>query len=190
MIKYDSIIILGGFQSLTNRHTIEYPYKYLNELIEFTKIWIQNNIYILGICLGAQIIGEALGCKTLPMGYTISGYQKNIKLNIFDDNIIKNNIPIMMDYFISNHNDYVDIRNKNIDIIASLEIKNNMNVPYIFRYKNVYGLQFHPEITLNILKKSSVAFNMDIINFANNNVDIIQYATYTLFKNWLDIINK
>lgn len=55
MAIYNAIIILGGHHTLTNIHSIEYSHKYLNNLINFTKIWIDNNKHILG---------EALECKT------------------------------------------------------------------------------------------------------------------------------
>lgn len=193
MTKYNAIIILGGHQSLVNRHQKDYPYKYINNLIEFTKIWIENNIYVLGICLGSQIIGEAIGCNTLSIGYNIAGYQQNIKLHILNDDITKNNVSNMLNYIISNHNDYVKINNKNIIVIASLETKNKDIIPYIFKYKNIYGLQFHPEITINILKiikNTYLTFDIDTINYAKKNIDIIKQTSYTLLKNWLDIINN
>ena len=78
---YDAIIICGGNQSLVGRHDDDYPYEYLNKLIEYTKIWIDStNICILGICLGAQIIGEACGFKTARLDFPVIGYQNDIRL--------------------------------------------------------------------------------------------------------------
>lgn len=190
MLRYKIIIILGGHQSLIHRNEVDYPYGYLNKLIEFTKIWMENNICILGICLGAQIIGEALGYNTKSLGYTISGYQNKIKINNTDD-ILKNNLSSILSYIVTNHNDYVDIDNKNIKIIASLETGNNKYIPYIFRYKYTYGVQFHPEITLDTLKiinETYSIFNNNTISYAQNNTDKIKYTSYMFFKNWLDII--
>src|SRR5436305_11506736 len=56
--KYIGIIILGGDQTLTNRHESNYVHTYLNNLIDYIKYWIKKKIHILGICLGDQMCAE------------------------------------------------------------------------------------------------------------------------------------
>src|SRR5579872_3499684 len=78
--RYNGVIILGGNQTLTNRHEISYKHTYLNDLIKCTRVWIEKKVKILGICLGAQIIGEAVGHKTIKMKKQITGYTNNINV--------------------------------------------------------------------------------------------------------------
>lgn len=58
--EYDLLIIMGGPQSPLN--TDEAPY--LKDEIILIKKTIHAGIPILGFCLGAQLIGEALGART------------------------------------------------------------------------------------------------------------------------------
>lgn len=91
---YDAIIICGGQQSLTDRHNDNYPHAYLNKLIEYTKIWIEANMCILGICLGAQIIGAACGFKIDSLSTPVIGYQKDIRLHCSTDNFQNNQTTV------------------------------------------------------------------------------------------------
>ncbi|MEY3370649.1 MAG: hypothetical protein RLZZ361_1319 [Cyanobacteriota bacterium] len=58
----DFLIIMGGPQS-PNTTVDECPHFNVNKEITFIQKAIQQNKFILGICLGAQLIGEALGAK-------------------------------------------------------------------------------------------------------------------------------
>lgn len=191
---YHGIIILGGSQSLVNRHKLDYPYQYLNKLIEYTKYWVDVGMYILGICLGGQIIAESMGYQTKALGYTESGYNKGIKLiynNISGDPFIRPNIYDKFKYVLSLHNDYADITDSEfIEIIATIVDRNDRDIPYIFKVNNTYGVQFHPEITINVLKIYCKTFTFDssMIDYAKKHNNMIQKTSELLLNNWIDII--
>jgi GMP synthase (glutamine-hydrolysing) len=58
--SYDFLVVMGGQQSPL--HLEEAPY--LADEIDFIKQALTKNKRIIGICLGAQLIGEALGATT------------------------------------------------------------------------------------------------------------------------------
>lgn len=73
---YECVIILGGPQNLKDLPT----YNEFTPVIEFTKKCLKSNVFILGICLGAQIIGEAYGFRTIQSDETEVGFYP-IELN-------------------------------------------------------------------------------------------------------------
>lgn len=198
---YSGIVILGGHQTLTKRSDPDYPYPYINRLIDYTGIWIKNNVCILGICLGAQIIGEAVGYRTKSLGYIESGYQKNIILNsnLSNDSLIQPNITKRLRYVLSHHNDYVDISGSALSpeleptIIATMKNDSGYHIPYVFKVNESYGLQFHPEITINVLKifcDTFFTFDRELVEFAKENLGEIKETSFLLFSNWLNFIKS
>jgi GMP synthase (glutamine-hydrolysing) len=59
---FDFLIIMGGPQS-PDTTLLECSHFDAQKEISFIKEAIDNNKYLLGICLGAQLIGESLGAK-------------------------------------------------------------------------------------------------------------------------------
>ena len=184
---YNGIIILGGYQSLTNRNDEKYEYTYLNNLINYTKYWIENNVNILGICLGAQIIGEANGLKTVKMSTHISGYEYDIEI-LKDDPILKDGIKDSLKYVLCCHYDCISKptdQNSDIDIIGIID----KGIPYIFKIsKTIYGVQFHPEITRHVFEQISKTFpfNLSTVYFMIENENKILQTSIKFIRNWLD----
>lgn len=58
----DYLFVMGGPQSPATT-TEECPHFHAQEEIDFIKKALDKNKFVLGICLGAQLIGEALGAK-------------------------------------------------------------------------------------------------------------------------------
>ena len=135
------------------------------ELIEPIKEFVKSGKYLVGICLGMQLLydksfeyGEYDGLglidgnvefldinlKVPHMGWN------NLKFQKEDDEILRYINEDSYVYFV--HSYYVNSSNKELVAYAEYEKK----VPAIVRKDNVYGLQFHPEksgeVGNNILK--------------------------------------
>ena len=140
-----------------------------SNLIPFINKWVEDGKYLLGICLGMQLLFD----KSYEMGeYKGLGYikgevvpfdiPKNYKVPHMGWNELiinhKNNIVNNIDdgeyvYFV--HSFHADKLDDN-DLIAYSEY--HYNVPAIVRHGNVIGMQFHPE-------KSDKTGNKLLINF-------------------------
>lgn len=101
-------------------------------------------IPILGICYGAQLIAHLLGGKVVSASDKSEYGNTNIEYgeSILYDNIKKNNICFM------SHTDYVqDLPN---GFVSTAVTKNCPNAAFENRTKNIYAIQFHPEVTHTI----------------------------------------
>ena len=195
---YDSILICGGQQSLVNRHDKDYLYPYLNELIKYTTLWIEAHMCVLGICLGAQIVGEACGLTTQKLELPIMGYQQNIQLNY--DNINKNTLLAdsfseYLPFLLCCHYDFIQIDhttiNNNFNIDAQLKTYDNVDkeimIPYAFSIKNAYAVQFHPEMNDELLQQVKYYYPSleTSTQFIKDNMVSIDNATMSFFSRWI-----
>ncbi len=142
--EIDFLIIMGGPQSALKLD----KYPYLRDEIALTKMAIDQKKIVLGICLGAQIIGESLGAKT--------EHSPNKEIGVFpiqlsDDgtnDFIFGKLPTTFDVM-HWHNDMPGVPADAV-ILASSE-----GCPrQVIRYKErVYGLQCHMEMTNELIRK-------------------------------------
>ena len=136
--QFDLFIFHGGKQSANSKSkAIAYEYKFLKYIIKLNKP-------IIGICLGAQLIAKIYGSKISKAKNEVfeCGYKKNLKNN---SKVFKKNLS-----FLQFHTEGISL-NKNMELLAkgilydvdSFKIKN----------KNIYGFQFHPEVTAHTIKR-------------------------------------
>jgi len=136
--SFDFLIIMGGPQSPL--HMNESPY--LISEIDLIKNAIAQNKKIIGFCLGAQLIGEALGAKTerspeKEVGvYPITLTEEGKKDYLFTG--VPSQFPV-----IHWHNDMPGLT-PNTVVLASSPGCPRQIVKY---KKNIYGFQCHLEIT-------------------------------------------
>ena len=72
-LNFDLLVVLGGPQSpLTTED--ECPYFNVNQEVSFISKCISVGKAIVGVCLGAQLIGEVLGAKFEPSPHKEIGY--------------------------------------------------------------------------------------------------------------------
>ena len=135
------------------------------ELITPIKDFVKSGKYMIGICLGMQLLYEKsheygeydglgliegdvdfldIDLKVPHMGWN------NLKFEKSDDEILKYIKEDSYVYFV--HSYYANSSNK--ELVAYAEYENK--IPAIVRKDNIYGLQFHPEksgeVGENILK--------------------------------------
>ena len=117
---------------------------YESNKYKFNKNLLNQNIPILGICFGHQIISKELGGKVKKSKFREFGLAEVKKINnslltknFFDK---KNKTNVWM-----SHSDQVSILPKNFRIIGSS--KNSKYTIVENTKKKFYGVQFHPEVT-------------------------------------------
>ena len=121
-----------------------------NNLIKLIKKKAKNGTPIIGICLGMQLLAsksyefqETIGLGLIPGKIR---KLKNSNFHIGWNNIKKINKSVELwfseiDDFYFNHS-YCYVGKKKY-IIAKTHF--NQEIPAIVKYKNIYGIQFHPE---------------------------------------------
>ncbi len=173
--RFDLFIFHGGKQSANSKsNAILNEYKFLNYIIKKNKI-------IVGICLGAQLIAKIYGSKISKSKNKLfeCGYKKNYKIN---NMYFKNNHS-----FLQFHTEGISY-NKNMELLAK-GILYEVDSFKIIR-KDIYGFQFHPEVTSNTIKRWHDIVKIkypyiDKLNKIMKDFKKHQYKNYDWFQNFL-----
>ena len=179
----DNYIILGGHMGSYD----DQKFTYLQEEKEWLKYAINSNAKILGICLGSQLIADAMGgaaflSKNIEFGF------KNLEF-LIDDSLFDDfkNTKVF-----SWHRDTFNIPPE-ATLIAKTEY------PQIYSIKNSLALQFHPEIKLDLfenwydsnLSKEELA-NYDVnseLNYLKDNSQQLEKTMHNFYNKWIAIKN-
>ena len=175
----DNYIILGGHMGSYD----DQKFTYLQEEKEWLKYAINSNAKILGICLGSQLIADAMGgaaflSKNIEFGF------KNLEF-LIDDSLFDDfkNTKVF-----SWHRDTFNIPPE-ATLIAKTEY------PQIYSIKNSLALQFHPEIKLDLfenwydsdLSKEELV-NYDVnseLNYLKNNSHHLEKTMQSFYNKWI-----
>lgn len=181
--NFDFLIIMGGPQNIQNLK--EYPY--LITEINLIKTAISKNKKILGICLGAQLIGEALEVKSLSSPEKEIGvYPINLTVEGMSDPLLQNmpkSFPV-----IHWHNDMPGINDKCILLASSPGCPHQ-----IIKYRNnVYGFQCHLEMTLKCIKKMIAAAPEDLTpsKFTQTKEELLNQDYTSINNSMLQILDQ
>lgn len=126
--KFDGLILSGGASSV-------YDGK-----INFDKEWLKLETPILGICYGHQLLASSTGGKVKKVGFEFG----KVTLNVTGKNILLKGLPKRFFVWMSHH-DSVNKLPKDFSISATSDYSNCAVFQNI--KKNMYGLQFHPEVS-------------------------------------------
>ena len=177
----DNYIILGGHMGSYD----DQKFTYLKKEKQWLKNAINSNTKILGICLGSQLIADAMGgaaflSKNIEFGF------KNLEF-LIDDSLFDDfkNTKVF-----SWHRDTFNIPSE-ATLIAKTEY------PQIYSIKNSLALQFHPEIKLDLfenwydsdLSKQELA-NYDVhseLNYLKDNSQHLEKSMHNFYNKWISI---
>lgn len=163
LAAYSLIIILGGQQHLTEINID----KNLLKVCDLIRKCIEINKPVLGICLGCQLIAYTLGCKIKTSNKLNVGYDTKI---LGFNNIFRC------------HYDHIE-PNEKITILDTFD-----DMVYVFKYKQLLGIQCHPDIPPEYIHK--YYNDLNYINYAKENTNIIDKNNKDLLHYLLNNLKK
>ncbi len=136
------LIILGGPMSVDD----EDKFEWLKAEKAFIKEVIASGKIVLGICLGSQLLAEALGAKVYPNNEKEIGFFPVTKTWEGKQDEIFSNSPESWNVF-HWHGDTFGLPENAVHLFESPACKHQ-----VFRKGNCTGIQFHPEVDTALLK--------------------------------------
>lgn len=181
--NFDFVISMGGPQSPLDARDITY----LQQEVHFLKEAVEQNKYVLGFCLGAQLIGESLGAKTkkspekeigvFPIELTEAGHRDPL----FRD--FPSSFPV-----IHWHNDMPGATEN------SLLLAKSKGCPIqAYRYApRAYGLQFHMEITKEGIENliSNVPDDLKPSRYTQSQEQLLEQDYESIHKNMYIVLDR
>ena len=135
----DWLIVMGGPMGIYD----EKIYPWLSAEKRFIKEAIDAGKIVLGICLGAQLIADALGANVYKNKYREIGWFSISRTTENESTILSSSFPDQVEVF-HWHGDTFDIPDGAIALASSKACKNQGFI----LHDRVVGLQFHLETTL------------------------------------------
>ena len=131
--NYSAIVVFGGPMSANDNN------EFMNKEIDWIGQVLQSEVPFLGICLGAQILVKYLGCKVEKNPNELS------EIGFYKIQPTENGIKLFQsqDVFYQFHTEGFELPS-GCELLAKGDIFSNQ----AFKYKNCYGLQFHPEVNV------------------------------------------
>ncbi|MFT6254990.1 MAG: GMP synthase (glutamine-hydrolyzing) [Granulosicoccus sp.] len=158
-LNFDLLVVLGGPQSpLTTED--ECSYFNVNREVSFISKCIASGKAIVGVCLGAQLIGEALGAKFEPSPHKEIGYFPITMTTKGKENKIFKHFQ-SLEVVGHWHNDMPGL------LSTSKVLAHSEGCPrQIIEYSNtVYGFQCHLEFTKDSVQELiTSAFDVTLVN--------------------------
>ena len=137
----DALILLGGSMSVNDNLS------FLNREIECARAAVQAGKALLGICLGAQLIAKALGAKVYPNGKKEIGWAPVTFTNAARNDPLFHGLA--SEVIFHWHGETFDLPEGAELLASSADCRHQA-----FRFGDrVYGLQFHLEVTPEMISQ-------------------------------------
>ena len=184
--KFSLVVILGAPESAND----DLPY--LREEQKLIKKCVSENIPVLGVCLGSQLIAKTFGSKVYPGTRKEIGFYHD--LEVCDNSSFFSGFQKKFTVF-HWHGDTFDLPNGAIRLVSSEHYQNQA-----FQYKSAVGLQFHLEVdesmvnlwldnTEQKLKEISYIDPKKIRSDINENITTVKSNMKIFYKNFKSSFN-
>lgn len=154
---YSGLVIMGGNMGVYEKE--EHPW--INEEIAFVKEALKNETPVLGICFGCQMLAEIHGGTVFKGEKGFSVGLREAKLLTKDDPIFGNELDGKKVY--AWHGDTYTVGNGETLMHGVLYTEQAAKFKH-----NVYGVQFHPEITEDIISQWYLRSQKENASFAKD----------------------
>ena len=179
--KFSLVVILGAPESAND----DFPY--LIEEQELIKNSVNDDIPVLGICLGSQLIAKTFGAKVYSGPKKEIGFYNDLKISNDSTFFSGFQNPFTVFHW---HGDTFDLPQGALRLASSEHYLNQA-----FQYKSAIGLQFHLEVneemvnlwldnTKEKLQKISYINPQEIRSEINENISIVKSNMKNFYNNF------
>ena len=179
--KFSLVVILGAPESAND----DFPY--LIEEQQLIKNSVNDDIPVLGICLGSQLIAKTFGAKVYSGPKKEIGFYNDLKISNDSTFFSGFQNPFTVFHW---HGDTFDLPQGAMRLASSEHYPNQA-----FQYKSAIGLQFHLEVneemvnlwldnTKEKLQKISYINPQEIRSEINENISIVKSNMKNFYNNF------
>ena len=179
--KFSLVVILGAPESAND----DFPY--LIEEQQLIKNSVNDDIPVLGICLGSQLIAKTFGAKVYSGPKKEIGFYNDLKISSDSTFFSGFQNPFTVFHW---HGDTFDLPQGALRLASSEHYLNQA-----FQYKSAIGLQFHLEVneemvnlwldnTKEKLQKISYINPQEIRSEINENISIVKSNMKNFYNNF------
>jgi len=151
----DWLVVMGGPMSVHD----EEKFQWLKIEKEFIRKCIDANKTVIGICLGSQLVAEALGARVFKNTFPEIGIMPVEWTEEAQANFLFNHFPKSQNVF-HWHGDTFDLPARSIHLAKTNPCRNQA---FIFR-NNIIGLQFHPEVNDLLIRDMISGSSEELVN--------------------------
>lgn len=186
---HQGLVVMGGYQSVYE----EQQYPYLRGEKTLIRKVIRSGRPVLGICLGSQLLAEALGSQVRSSGSFELGWKKvYISSDVSNDPVLKH-LPRIIEPM-HWHGDIYGLPAEAVSVGASDQTAVQ---GFVWRQR-CYGFLFHLETTVAQVSQMAQTFPKDVVRGglttdallaqAQDRIPGLHNVAMTAFRNWARLL--
>jgi len=182
--EFDAVLSMGGPMNVYQ----EDAYPFLKQETAFLQDAVSADVPVLGVCLGAQMIAKACGARVDLAAAREVGWREITLTRVGLKDPLFHGLPEHLTVF-QWHEDVFDIPRG-----AALLASSTICPTQAFRFRNALGLQFHVEVTADILTEwfadSGKADLPDLLRFYHTIKETLDHNAHQIYQNFLELIRS
>ena len=196
--KFDALWVMGGPMNVWEED--RYPWLIKEKL--FIKNWVLTlEKPFFGICLGHQLLGDALGASVIKSKNPEIGFKQiSLSREVCSNNLLTKFSEEML--VLQGHSAEIsDLSNKAVTVLAS---SSDCSIQALSYLNHAFSVQFHPEVVNGTIQdwisipKIKTDFDeaigqkgiAEIIEYQQKNRSSLINGAKLIYENWLNLIKK